>query len=450
MIKKLKLKFIALSLAALFILLTVIVAGMNLVNYRSVVAEADEILALLSHNKGTFPNFENAPMGNERPSGFEGGLESITEDDLESETEGETFFEFDSEAAPAPMGDRFNRLPTHMSPETPYESRYFSVLIASDGSVLQSDVRQIASINAADAEDYAKKAFSMGESGFIGQYRFIKQSEGDGVRVTFLDWGRKLDAVSSFLVTSCIISLVGFAIISIVICILSGRIIRPIAESYEKQKRFITDAGHEIKTPLTIINANVDILEMECGGNESLNDIRQQTKRLTTLTNRLVTLARMEETENDMPMADISVSQIVREISEAFVALAKSQGKRLFCNITEDLTLRANDIAIGQLTSILLENALKYSPNESDISLTLAKQGRGVALTVSNLSVYPLQADRLDRIFDRFYRADPSRNSTTGGHGIGLSVAKAIVIAHGGKITASCKDGKSFIITAIL
>lgn len=415
MIRKLKLKFILLSMTSLFVLLTVIIVGMNFINYRTVVAEADEILFLLSQNKGTFFGFENIPNNKEQNP------------------------------------NHGNRLPKYMSPELPYESRYFSVLLSDEGEVIQRDVTRIASVNAETAAEYAERAMKKDDAeGFIEQFRFVKKTEDNMVRITFLDCGRKLDAAVSFLYTSCFMALAGFAIVFFVICFFAGRIIRPIAESYEKQKRFITDAGHEIKTPLTIINTNVDILEMEFGQNESFEDIHQQTKRLTNLTNQLVYLARMEETENAMTMVDFPVSDVVSEISEPFKVLAQSQNKKLVCDIQQELTVCGNDIAVGQLVSILLENALKYSPSESTILLTFLKQNRTAVLTVSNDTIHSIDSQNLDRVFDRFYRTDASRNSSTGGHGIGLSIAKAIVIKHGGKIAAYSKDGHSFKITVTL
>ena len=250
--------------------------------------------------------------------------------------------------------------------------------------------------------------------------------------------------------TSIGIALSGFAVVFCVICFFAGRIVRPIAESYEKQKRFITDAGHEIKTPLTIINANIDLLEMDIGTSESLSDIRQQTRRLTTLTGDLVYLARMEEDDAKPAMIEFQLSEIVSEAAAAFKAPALARRQNLSCDIEDMLSVRGNDKAITQLVSILLDNAIKYSPEGQDIALSLRGQGRTVSLTVVNTAAVPVAREQLEHVFDRFYRADPSRNSATGGHGIGLSLAHAIVTAHGGKIHAWTKDGTDFGITVTL
>lgn len=404
MIRKLKLKFVVLAMTALFCLLAVIVAGMNVINYNSVVREADMILSVLSQNRGTFPEF----------------------------------------------GGEFGRpLPNNMSPEVPYESRYFSVSLNESGDIVNTETSRIASVDENTAIEYAKTVSNRNKTqGFIDEYRYVLRSEPNGIRIVFLDCGRTLGSFYNFLTASIAMAFLGFIIVFVVIFICSGKIIKPIAESYEKQKRFITDAGHEIKTPLTIINANVDILEMELGENESLTDIQQQTKRLASLTNDLVMLARMEESENTLQKIEFPVSDVVMEIAKPFQTLALQQGKELVCNIQPMLTLNGNDKAIEQLVSIFMDNALKYSPEGGSISLDLVKQNKTIYLSVFNTTETEIRQNQLNQIFDRFYRIDSSRNSETGGHGIGLSVAKAIVSAHGGKIEAWSRDGHSFQISA--
>lgn len=407
MIRKLKAKFIALAMTALFALLAVIVVGMNLINYNAVVSEADATLELLSQNKGSFP-----AMGD----------------------------------------DKNDRLPHGISPELPYESRYFSALLNQDGEVMFTETSKITSVNADSATEYAQAVIARGSSrGFIDQFRFVCRTETSGTRIIFLDCGRKLDSFHTFLYASMGMALAGLVIVFFVIFFFAGRIIRPIAESYEKQKRFITEAGHEIKTPLTIINANVDLLEMEFGeGNECLEDIQLQTQRLTTLTNDLVLLSRMEEAENSIQTIDFPISEVVSDAALPFRALAHAQGKGLTCRIQPTLTMNGDAKSIQQLVSILMDNAMKYSASGSEISLNLEKNAKNICLTVTNVTEIPIPPDSLPHLFDRFYRADASRNSETGGHGIGLSVAKAIVTAHGGKIQAHTPEEGLFRITVTL
>ncbi len=405
MIKRLKRKFIILAMTALFVLLAVIVSGMNILNYNSVIQESDTILDILSKNKGDFPEMVGPP-GNNMPQG--------------------------------------------MSPEVQYESRYFSVFINSSGELMRAEIDKIASVDVETAIDYANQVLEDGStSGFIGEYRYIVNNEFNGARITFLDCGRKLNAFYRFLYTSIGMSLVGLIVVYIVLVIVGGRIIKPIAISYEKQKQFITDAGHELKTPLTIINANVDILEMEIGEeNECLIDIKQQSDRLKSLTENLVMLARMEEQESSIQKIEFPISEIVEDMAHAFNNLALQQKKKLEWDIQPLLSLNGNEKSISQLVSILLDNSLKYSIEGGEIKLKLKKQGKEIRLSVENETLENIGDEQLKYVFDRFYRTDASRNSETGGHGIGLSVAKAIVSSHDGKINATMKNGNTFVITA--
>lgn len=404
MIKRIKIKFVILSMTALFVLLSIILTGMNIINYNAVVADADTTLSLLSRNKGTFPDFD---------------------------------------------GEKRKDMPPSMSMETPYESRYFSVLLSDSGKVIQADTSRIKAINTEAAIKYANSVILIGKDrGFVGNYRFACFSEGLSTRITFLDCGRKIDAFQTFLITSICIALAGYLLFFAVILFFSGRIIQPVTESYEKQKRFITDAGHEIKTPLTIIQADVDVLEMESGENEWLEDIRKQTKRLAALTNDLVYLSRMEEADDTMQMIEFPFSDVVGETASSFQALAQTQNKTFQCDIQPILSLKGNEKAIRQLVNILLDNALKYAPEHGLVCLTAQKQGRQIRLAVFNTTAAPVAKEMLGMIFERFYRMDSSRSTQTGGYGIGLSVAKAIVTAHGGKISAAARDGQSLEIAA--
>lgn len=405
MIRKLKTKFIILAMSSLFILLTVIVAGMNVINYSSLVEEADEILVFLSQNKGTFPVLNNNNKEN-------------------------------------------MRFPSRMSPETPYESRYFSVLLNETGDVMLTETSRIISVNDTDAREHAIEVMdSRNERGFIGDFRYLRSVEDGNTRIIFLDCGRRLDVFHTFLSVSIEMALVGLIAIFIAIVFFSGKIVKPVAESYEKQKRFITDAGHEIKTPLTIINANVDLLEMDMEDNDCLNDIRQQAERLTALTNELVYLARMEEAETSLEKVEIPISDIIQETAVGFKAIARTQEKEFICNIQPMVSMEGNHKAIQQLISILLDNALKYSPKGGIVAVHFAKANRKCQLNIYNTTEMQIDPTSLNHVFERFYRSDNSRNSETGGHGIGLSVAKSIVAAHGGKIWAWTKDSTSFNIT---
>ena len=399
MIKRLKVKFILLTMVTLLLLLAFIISGMNIMNYNSITKDADALLSILSENQGAFPEFKFFPPG---------------------------------------------KLPARITPETPYESRYFSILLNTANNVIQINTSMIASVDAETAVSYAQKALKEhSEKGFIDNYRYHILSNPSTIRITFLDCSRTLTAFRHFLFASILMACFGYAGVFFAIFFFSGRIIRPIAESYEKQKRFITDAGHEIKTPLTIINADADVLEIDLGDNEWLNDIRLQTKRLTSLTNELVYLSRMEESEKPMPLVPIPFSEIVSETAHSFQSLAQTQEKDLRCSIQPLLSIEGEKMAIQQLVSILLDNALKYSPAGGIVTIDAFQRGKTIQLEVFNTTADPVEKDKLNLIFDRFYRLDSSRSTQTGGYGIGLSLAKAIVNAHNGKISVTSMDGHS-------
>lgn len=401
MIKKLRIKFVALSMGSLLLVLLLIMASVNLVNYRGIIREADDLLAFLAENGGGFPQMRGEPQ------------------------------------------------PKAMSPELPYESRFFSVMLDSEGGLVSVDTGKIAAVDSAAAIEYARSIWASGQAqGVMGRYRYLRVAEEGGSRLIFLDCGRNLDNCRRFLLASAGISAAGYAAVLCLVVLFSGRIIKPVSESYEKQKQFITDAGHEIKTPLTIIAADAEVLEMELGENEWLRDIQAQAKRLADLTKDLIYLSRMEEAQADRQMIDFPVSDIVEETARSFLAPAIKDGKQLDISIRPGLSMNGDENGIRQLVSILLDNALKYSPPGGRVQLSLEKQQRNLCLRVSNLTEAELPWDDLGRLFERFYRADPSRSAKEGGYGIGLSVARAIVSAHRGKISANAPEKGRLCITA--
>lgn len=406
-IKTLRRKFIAATMLSLAAVLLVILGGVNLMSYQKVISDADAILELLCANSGTFPEF---PTG-KRPA------QAAAQPPISADKPG--------------FGDR------GLSPETPYESRYFSVVLDETGQVVYTDTMQIAAIDDDTAASYAQAVWQSGRtSGFWEDYRYACRSEANGWRIIFLDCGRTLSGFRTTLLASVMLALVGLGAVLVLLLILSGRIIRPVAESYEKQKRFITDAGHELKTPLTIISADTDLAEMECGENEWLEDIRRQAQRLTGLTEDLIYLSRMEEAQPRLQFLEFPISDVVEEMAQSFLAPARSQDKKLEIEVKPMISCNGDEKAVRQLVSILMDNALKYAPPGGHLTLRLERQGRTVVLTVSNTTIYPVDKESLEHLFDRFYRADQSRNTQTGGYGLGLSIAKSIVSAHRGKIRA--------------
>lgn len=403
MIQKLRRRVALMSLLTVLTLLAVVVAGMNLLNYISIVQDADHLLEILSGNQGRFPTEELPP---EKPF-------------------------------------------PQLSPEARFETRFFTVLMDKQGHVLHSDTQSIAAVDDAQAEKLATRVFRKAAAGgFVRDYRYLKDHTDKGIQIIFLDMGRKLDAFRNFLWVSILISVCAYMIMGMIIWWISPRIIRPIAESYEKQKRFITDAGHELKTPLTVISADADVLEMDIGENEWLEDIKKQTRHLSSLTSDLVYLAKLEEGQNVPVMLEFPVSDVVLEAASSFQAPALAKGKTLTLNIEPMLSCRGVEKNIRQLTAILLDNALKYSPERSEIVFSLTRQGKSLRLSCRNKCENALTQQDAKHLFERFYRADPSRNSGTGGHGLGLAIANAIMTAHGGRLQAAVQED-TLTITAI-
>lgn len=409
MIYTLRRKFIAAAMASLFIVLTILISTINISNFKNINKNADVILNILVENGGTFPMKKKDPG----PGGFK-------------------------------------HMPPEMSPEIPFSTRYFSAVMNKSGNVVALNTENIAAVSTSMAEELAYHAYSKNKSsGFIDIYKYGKVETDNGSLIIFIDCKRDLDTFYNFLFNSILVGLTGMFLVFILVLILSKRIVKPVAESYEKQKRFITDAGHELKTPLTIINANIEILELEKGENQWTKSIRNQVSRLSTLTSDLVTLSRMDEENKNQLISDFSLSDAVIETSEPFNIMAKNQNKSFKVDIDKNISYKGNEQSLRQLVSILLENALKYTTENGEIELTLKRQGRKIILSLYN-STESIEKGNWDVLFERFYRRDSSRSSSTGGYGIGLSIAKAIVTSHKGTITASSSDGKSLLIAVKL
>lgn len=415
MIKKLKKKFIALSMISLTLLLTVIVAGMNIINYSKVVSDADARLDVLEQNPIVFQDVSghSGPPGRLFGRGGRGGR-SMTRDEAE-------------------------------------ELRFFTVVTDENGIAGQIDTSRISAVDEVQAKEYAEKVLAKGsEHGFVGEFRYSISRTDPGSTVTFLDCGRVLESFRDFLLASILMSLAGLLVVFLVISYFAERIVRPVAESYEKQKRFITDAGHEIKTPLAIIKANLDVINMDPDSTEdSLKEIGDQVDRLAGLTDDLVYLSRMEEKKEGNAVTEIPLSDVVSDTVSSFEVLAESSGRHIRQDIDPMIFIRGNVKDMEKLVSILIENAVKYSFGDDPIIVTLKRNAKDCVLQVVNRTDKPVSNDNIDHIFDRFYRVDESRNSKTGGYGIGLSMADAIVTSYGGKISAEAGEGNRFIIKAV-
>lgn len=422
--RRLRRKFILVAMGAVTAVLTLIIAGINIVNYSHVCKMADARLGYILADKGSID------WGDESKDDPANG----------------------KDAGDSQAGVRIRHF-EGMTAESPFDTRYFTVSIAG-GQVTDVNTARIAAVGAKRAASIAAKLHSKGwVSGFSGNYRYTTDVQDDETTYVFVDCSRELTSFHSFLSASVAISCIGWLAVLAIVAGASGAVIRPMVESYSKQKRFITDASHEIKTPLAVIDAANEVQEIESGESEWTQSIHEQVARLTALTERLVFLARMDEGSAGFTMTSIDLSEAVDKAAAPFESVAVSRGKRLSTSIASGVRAHADAAAVAQVVELLLDNATRYASEGSVIELSLRAVSRGAGkgsaeLVVSN-AVDELPEGDLDRLFDRFYRADVSRSSKTGGSGVGLSVVRAIAEAHGGSASV-CGHGNQITFTVRL
>lgn len=422
--RRLRRKFILVAMGAVTVVLTLIIAGINIVNYSHVCKMADARLDYILAGK----------------DGIDWGDESKAEP-----ANGK-------DAGDSQAGVRIRHF-EGMTAESPFDTRYFTVTIDA-GQVADVNTARIAAVGAKRAASIAARLHAKGwTSGFSGNYRYTTDVQDDEITYVFVDCSRELASFHSFLSASVAISCIGWLAVLAIVTVASGAVIRPMVESYSKQKRFITDASHEIKTPLAVIDAANEVQEIESGESEWTQSIHEQVARLTALTERLVFLARMDEGSAGFTMASIDLSEAVDKAAAPFESVAVSRGKRLSMSVATGVRAHADAAAVAQVVELLLDNATRYASEGSVIELSLRAvsrvQGKGATELVVSNAVDELPEGDLDRLFDRFYRADVSRSSKTGGSGVGLSVVRAIAEAHGGSASV-CGRGNQITFTVRL
>lgn len=304
--------------------------------------------------------------------------------------------------------------PVGITQESPFTTRFFTVRFDADGAVTTVDARAIASIESEDAATLAEAALADGE----------------------------LAATNRLLYAVAAVFAGGSLIVLLLVTLLSKRAVRPVAESVERQQQFITDASHELKTPLTLIRTNLDIIEDEQGPSPWLDDIRSETASMTQLVNHLVALTRMNERAGSAAFEPVDLSALTAETAEAFATLAEQSGLALSSEIAPAVRVNGDARALAQLLAILLDNACKHCDDGGAIHLQLSG-GKHPLLELSN-SYAAVGTLATDRLFDRFYRADPARTQGSG-FGLGLSIAKAICERHHAQISAQAADDRTIL-----
>ena len=320
-----------------------------------------------------------------------------TIDMLQSPAPGGALRPFSPDKPPADPLDQF-------SPEVQYMIRFFAVECDADGQVQAVDQDFIASVTQQTAEEYTAAVLEKGKTrGFYQGYRYAVDRQADGITLLFLNAEREVHSLVTLLLTTGLIAAACLLAVLVLVTAFSRRAIAPYLRNLETQKQFITNAGHELKTPLTAIITSADVLSMEQADNEWVQGIRQQAGRMGKLITQLVALSRLDE-ENPFPdKAVFSLSDAVWETAEPFASMAAARGLTYAQEIADAVQIFGDRTAVQQMVSILLDNAVRYADEHGQIALSLCRRGRKAELIVSNTC---RQAEEIDtaRLFDRFYR----------------------------------------------
>ncbi len=413
MTKTLRMKFIVTAMTAVSILLILLIGGINIANFSVNERMTRDFLKVLAENGGSLSDREPPDELKERPA------------DL---------FRFQENGRqPAPM-------------------EYFWAETDGAGMVVSCDVSHMSSFTVKEAEAYISRIAVLNQpwGRDDGMRYFISELEsGKGNLIVVADISNQLRSELRVLLLSLAAGAAGWFFMLILISLLSGRAVRPIVENMEKQKRFVTDAGHEIKTPLAIIMANTDALELHQGETKWSRNIRGQTERLSGLMQNLLTLSRMDEETAGTLMSECSLSEMTRDAVAQFREPAENRGISVLCDIAENVTVTGDKVRLLQLLTILLDNAVKYAEGGTpEIRVSVSRQERTAVLRISN-TCFLGQDEDPGKWFERFYRGDSARTQKSGGYGIGLSAASAIVRLHKGSVKAEYEDGR-VVFTVVL
>ena len=414
--KTLQKKFVITAMAAISVLLLILLGAINGLNFWQTDRQTDRLLETLTRQAAAAPRSEPGML---------------------------PFPDMSGKREP---GDFFSPPVTE---DHAMSARYFCVWFDREGSVARTDIGRISSVSGEEAKEYAEKIYEQGkESGRLNrfEYRRMPARDGQGELLLFLDTSAQRYALLLVLALSAGIGILCWFGMLLLVILLSNKAILPIARNLEKQKQFVTDAGHEIKTPLAIIMANTEAMEL-CGGETKWSrNIKAQTARLGGLMQNLLVLARLDEGVEELPASDFSMSRLLEEALPTFCESAALKNVMIEAKIGQGIELHSNRENLLRLVSILLDNAVKYVPKGGEIAVTLKRQGRETLLQVEN-DCEELPVDEPEKLFDRFYRGDSARTQKSGGYGIGLSAAQAIVENCKGEIRAEYRGDSRIVFT---
>ena len=400
---KLRKKFIYFSVGIIAIVLLSIMAFVNVTNFYNLKRSSDELLKTLVENNGVMPSFKLNDNSKEEKTVY-----------LKN-----------------------------------FSNRFFTVKTDNKKNVITVNTDDVFFTSASEAVEYAKDVLSSGKSrGYYGGFKYVVENTENGKLIAFVDVVKDFDVFYSNLGNSVVISFFVLGFVTFFSFVLSKKAVAPMVQAYEKQNAFITDASHELKTPLAIINTSADVLEMESGESKWTGNIHKQVNRLNGLIGNLISLTKLEESD-DLDRLEFSLSDTLDDCVMDVKDYALSLGKNIVTDIEKDISFKGDEKLIRQVIGILLDNAIKYAREKSDINVKLTKQNKKIVFTVEN-EADNLEIKNYNILFERFYRADSSRNSKTGGYGIGLSIAQSIVLKHKGKISADSFDGERIVFTVKL
>ncbi len=447
MIRKLRMRMTLLVIGVLVIVSAGIVLAINEFNNRSIETRAAAALEVLTENSGrrpTLPLRRSADGTEEEPTErFETPPPKPDGEDRTPPGEYENSLGWQNDGRMAGgrgMMTRGGRALTGQ--EVASLSNYYTITLDSEGKITSWESDREDLYSQKDLQAFADQVLAGGKSEGRIDTQFYRLKDGDDGRMLIvLDARLEWEAGRQVLRTTALVAGIACLVLSLGAWLLIRRMIHPVEEAFRKQQQFIWDASHELKTPLAVISANADVLENEIGKNEYLGYIRSEVRRTDSLVKNLLTLARMDRGTDQREMKEMDLSEAVTAVLLPFESTVFEAGKNMETEITEHVRCVGNEEMLQQLTVILLSNALKYSDEHGTIRVSLSRRSHGCELRVENTGEGIAPCD-LDRIFDRFYRTDASRNSETGGEGLGLAIARSIVEIHRGRIHAESEPGK--------
>jgi signal transduction histidine kinase len=318
-------------------------------------------------------------------------------------------------------------------------SDFYTVALSYEGELIE--IKNEASTVYKDSElkALAEKIVKSGKTkGTEKNLSFYKMDKDGYILVTFMDNTIVNESAVTLFRYTLIFGVVALVVFFFLSRFLARKIVEPLEDGYKKQKQFISDAGHELKPPVSVVSANAELLERELGDNQWLKNIQYENERMGILVGQLLDLARAENVKPQFE--EINFSRLVAGEALPFESVAFEKGINLNTNITDDIKVMGNSTQLKQVVSVLLDNAIKHSVGNSDVTLNLIKENNYVNLSVVNKGE-EIPKEHREKLFERFYRVDDARNSESNHYGLGLAIAKAIVDSHKGKIEVLCYNG---------